>query len=199
MGFDGTVEAEGVFLLYNKMWREKMKRTVWLLVGIIVITNVLWLYLFRNAEQSAVTDNSGASLYLLHGTGKAWDVTDYKIMIAADKILRGRASLNYKGDPEELSQSIFFGIKFYEVNSRGEKEVVYSSEFHSNNGEVSILDNVREIGSLTSPYSYGELEKDRSNYESTSLELTWQDKEGQRHTEIIELEINQEIHITADE
>ncbi|WHX50989.1 hypothetical protein QNH46_10260 [Paenibacillus woosongensis] len=176
-----------------------MKRTVWLLVGIIVITNVLWLYLFRNAEQPAVTANSGASLYLLHGTGEAWDVTDYKIMIAADKILRGHASLNYKGDPEQLSQSTFFGYKIYEVSSQGEKEVVYANEFHSNNGAVSVLDNVRDIGSLTGAYSYGELEKDKSNYESTSLELTWEDNKGERHTEIIELEIDQEIHITADE
>ncbi|GAA0134027.1 hypothetical protein YSY43_08670 [Paenibacillus sp. YSY-4.3] len=176
-----------------------MKRTVWLLVGIIVVSNCLWLYLFMNEDKPAVTANSNASLYLLHGTGEMWDVNDYKIMIAGDKILRGHASLNYKGDPEQLRQSTFFEYKIYEVNSRGEKEVVYANEFRSNNAEVSILDNVQDIGSLTGAYSYEELEKDKSNYETTSLELTWQDNEGKLHTEIIDLEIDREIHITADE
>ncbi|WP_055108569.1 hypothetical protein [Paenibacillus ihumii] len=176
-----------------------MKKTVWLLAVIMIITNALWLYLYLDREQTSVEASSGASLYLLHGTGEAWDIRDYKIMITGDRILRGHASLKFKGDPGELSRSTFFEYKFYENNSRGEKEVVYANEFHSNNGEVSILDNVKDIGSLTGPYSYGELEKDRSNYESTSLELTWQDHEGNRQTEMIELEIDQEIHITAKE
>lgn len=175
-----------------------MKKTVFLLAGIIVISNLLWLYLFldRDAE---VAVNSDVSLYSLHGTGEAWDVHDYKIIITADKILRGHASLSYKGDPSGLSQSTFFEYKFYENSSQGEKEVVYANEFHSNNGALSILDNVKDIGSLTGPYSYSELEKDRTNYENTALEITWEDNEGRRHTETISLEIDKETNIRAYE
>lgn len=175
-----------------------MKKTVLLLSSIIVITNVLWLYLYWDKD-AEVAVNSDVSLYSLHGTGEIWDVHDYKIIITPNKILRGHASLSYKGDPAELSQSTFFEYKFYENNHRGEKEVVYANESHSYNGPLSILDNIKDIGSLTGEYSYGELEKDRANYESTSLEITWQDNEGRQHTETIELELDNEIKIRAEE
>lgn len=175
-----------------------MKKTILFLASIILISNALWLYLFLDKGAEDIV-NSDVSLYSLHGSGEAWEVHDYKILITPDKILRGHASLNYMGDPADLSQSTFFEYKFYENNNRGEKEVVYANEFHSYNGVVSILDNVKDTGSLTGPYSDGELEKDKSNYGSTSLEITWNDKEGQRRTEVIQLNIDKETMIKADE
>jgi hypothetical protein len=35
--------------------------------------------------------------------------------------------------------------------------------------------------------------KDRDNYESTTLEISWNDNEGENHQEIIKLDIDSEI------
>lgn len=62
-------------------------------------------------------------------------------------------------------------------------------------GSVSILNNINDIGSMTSVYSYDELEKDRQNYASSTLTITWNDNEGKLHSETVDLDIDNEIFL----
>ncbi|MNW49211.1 hypothetical protein D3C74_266200 [compost metagenome] len=59
--------------------------------------------------------------------------------------------------------------------------------------KIVLIINLNEIGSISNENSYDELKKDKQNYESTILIVTWNDNEGELHSETVHLEITDEI------
>jgi hypothetical protein len=174
-----------------------MKRLILVLVvGVIIISNAIWGYLYFNKEVET-TSNAGVQVYTLNGTGEIWDVIEYKIIISPSKILRGYGKLVYKGDPNDLENSTYYKYEVNEINTNNNAETVLVGEARSTNGPVSILNNT-DIGSITSSYSYGELSKGRQTYESTTFTITWNDNEGNIHSETINLDIDSEISLNDD-
>ncbi|AJS60685.1 hypothetical protein [Paenibacillus sp. IHBB 10380] len=170
-----------------------MKRLIFILITILMLSNAVWSYLYFNKNSDETAANHTVRLYVLNGTGEKWDVKNYKIIISSDKILRGHAELVYKGSSKEIENSTYFNYTFYESGHDNQKEAVYAKDARSFGGPISILDNNKDVGSITGEYSYGETKKDRNNYESTTLEISWKDNEGEDHLEMIELDIDSEI------
>ncbi|MGG4103235.1 hypothetical protein AAXB25_04835 [Paenibacillus lautus] len=170
-----------------------MKKTIVLLLSIIIISNGIWSYMYFNSVVKS--SNIEVQVYTLNGTGEKWNITDYKIIISPNKILRGHGNLAYKGDPTDIENSTYYKLEFKETNPYGEYETVYANVGSSKGGPVSILADLNDTGSIKSEYSYDELQKDRQNYESTTLTITWNDNEGELHSEIINLSINNDMHI----
>lgn len=173
-----------------------MKRVILALVGIILISNSIWGYLYFNKEDDTAS-NANVQVYTLNGTGATWDVKDYKIIISPSKIFRGHGKLIYKGDSNDLTNSTYFKYDINERNFNNNVATVLGSEASSLDGPLSILKNTT-IGSITNPYSYGELSKDRQTYENSTVTITWNDNEGINYSEIIHLDIDSEISLNDD-
>ena|GEM_PF-1142560 len=172
-----------------------MNRRIVLLTAILVVSNIVWALLFYNSQSDrkhAPDEHHPFQIYFLDGRGVTWDITDYKIIIAHDHILRGEATLVYKGNPEEIEDSSYFEYTFYEMDSDGTAQAVYVNETIAIGGTVSILHNL-DTGSQTSSYLYDELAKDKQTYESTYAEIRWKDSGGKLHTETVQLDIRDEI------
>lgn len=169
-----------------------MKKIVLLLIGVIVITNGIWSYVYFKEKDSTSKINTEVQIYTLNGTGDLWDVENYSIIISGTEIFRGSGELVYKGETQNLENSTYYKYEFKELSTNNTNETVYVFETVSENGRVSILQNLN-IGSITGGYSYDELKKNNQNYESTTVTITWNDNEGQMHTETVNLDIDREI------
>ncbi|GGA40523.1 hypothetical protein [Paenibacillus physcomitrellae] len=171
-----------------------MKRLVFILLGVILITNIIWGIVYN--EKNSKSSKSVVHVYTLNGKGELWDISDYKIIVTEDKILRGNGKLTYKGAPKNIENSTYYKYDFKEMNSTEKYETVYTHEASSSGGPVAILENLdNDTGSITGDYSYNELLKDKQNYESTTLTITWNDNNKELHTETIDLDIDSEIAI----
>ncbi|WP_338543372.1 hypothetical protein [Paenibacillus tundrae] len=178
-----------------------MKRTIIGLFSVIIASNVVWgwLYLNKVNEQpnhsSSNIANKAVQMYELNGTGDMWDVSDYKIIITPNQIQRGHASLTFKGDPRSISDSNYYKLDIQEKDPEGNYSKMLSHVATSHDGPITILnnDNLKNIGYVTSDYAYDELKKDRQNYASTFLRVTWNDNDGKLHSEDIYLTIENEI------
>lgn len=170
-----------------------MKKTIVLLLSIIIISNGIWSYMYFNSVDKS--SNIEVQVYTLNGTGEKWNITDHKIIISPNKILRGHGKLAYKGDPTDIENSTYYKLEFKETNSYGKYETVYANVGSSKGGPVSILADLNDTGSIKSEYSYDELQKDRQNYESTTLTITWNDNEGELHSETINLSIDNDMDV----
>ncbi|KKO54658.1 hypothetical protein [Paenibacillus sp. DMB20] len=170
-----------------------MKRIITILIGVIILSNGVWSnFYFYNQDEPEY--NTGAQVYILNGSGERWDVEGYKIIISPRKILRGHAKLVYKGNPNEIDKSTYYKYEIKERNN-DKNETVYSSSSSSNDGSVSILSNLNDVGSITGSYSYDELNKNKQTYESTTMTIAWKDNKGKMHSETIDLEIHSDISI----
>ncbi|MCM3337896.1 hypothetical protein M3650_04420 [Paenibacillus sp. MER TA 81-3] len=172
-----------------------MKKIILLLLGIIIISNVIWSYLYFKDIKPL---NTGVQVYNLNGMGEIWDVKNYKIIVSPSKILRGHGKLVYKGDPKNIENSTYYKYEIKEINSGGNYETVYVNEASSKDGPVAILNNLNDIGSVTGEYSYDELKKDKQNYKNTTLTITWNDSEGELHSETVALDLDSEITLNDD-
>lgn len=165
-----------------------MKKIIVICLGVIILSNGIWSYMYFNK----LNMNTDVHLFTMDGTGKQWDVVGYKILISPQKILRGNAKLIFKGDSTQIDKSTYYSFQFKErINNK--EEVVYSTVASSYNGSVSLLSNLNSTGAITSSYSYGELNKDRTTYESSTLTITWNDNDGEMHSETIDLDVIDEI------
>jgi len=170
-----------------------MKKIICFLLVVFIMTNVIWGWMyFKNLDKPK---NTVVRVYDFSGGGEKWDIADYKIIITPTKILRGHGKLAYKGDYKNIENSTYYKFEMKEKNIYGNYETVYVSEAISKNGPVAILENLEDIGSITSEYSNFEVNKGRQNYESTTITITWNDNEGELHSETINLSINNEITI----
>lgn len=170
-----------------------MKKILVICLGIIILSNGIWSYMYFNKLNKSDM-NTSVHLFTLDGSGKQWDVVGYKILISPHKILRGDAKLVFRGDPSEIDNSTYYSFQFKEIINNKE-EVVYSTTASSYNGSVSLLSNLNSTGSITSPYSDGELNKDKTSFESTTMTITWNDNDGEMHTETIGLDVIDEITV----
>ncbi|CAM4480650.1 hypothetical protein [Paenibacillus tarimensis] len=173
-----------------------MRKLLVVMSGVLVLSNAIWGYLYWSrtvSEQTIPIAEDELSLYTMSGSGHLWEITGHKILISSDKIMRGRGKLTYKGEPYDLENSRYIEITFRESTPDGRMETVSSNEYRSLDGPVSILANVEQLGSMTSPYSSGEFNKTKMDYENTVMEVTWEDDRGQMQTEIVELDIEGEI------
>ncbi|MNE56168.1 hypothetical protein D3C76_18330 [compost metagenome] len=170
-------------------------KKILLLIAIIVITNAAWIYFYSNASNKPSTESSNSAIQIfdLNGTGEMWDMENYKIIVTPSQVVRGYGKIVYKDDPKNLENSTYYKFEFKEVSPSGSYDSVYSNEALSKGGPLSILDNLNEIGSISNENSYDELKKDKQNYESTILIVTWNDNEGELHSETVQLEITDEI------
>ena len=140
-------------------------------------------------------------LYLMNGVGERWEVQDYTILISNGKIIRGNAELTYKGDPNDLAQTRNFEISFYEMKEGQEREGVFSEEYHlvssssTVNDPLDILDNAKNLGTNIQEYSYDELNKDETTYESTFAEIIWNDETGRTNKEVVDLSIRKQVKV----
>lgn len=140
-------------------------------------------------------------LYLMNGAGERWAVQDYMILISNGQILRGNAELTYTGDPSDLAQTRNFEISFYEINEGQEKEGVFSREYHlvssskTVDNPLNILENAKNLGTNIHEYSYDELKKDETTYESTFAEIIWDDESGKNNKEVVDLSIRRQIKV----
>jgi len=166
-----------------------MKKIIFLLIAALIISNVIWGYLYFKVDHPAV------HVYNLKGTGEMWDITDYKIIVTPSNILRGHGKLAYKGDPKNFEKITYYQMKFEELNLDGNYDIVYMTEASSKEGTVAIPANLNDIGSITREYSYNEPKKDIHNYNSTTLTITWNDNDGKLHSESIRLSIENEINL----
>ena len=162
-----------------------MKKIIFLLSAIFIISNVVWGFMYF--KRIDAPSNISVQVYDLRGTGELWDITDYKIIVSPNKILRGHGKLAYKGDPKNVENSTYYKFEFKEINPYGKYETVLVNEASSDAGPVSLLDNLNNIGSITSEYSYDELNKNKQNFESTTLTITWNDNEGEFYSETVDL------------
>ena len=110
---------------------------------------------------------------------------------------RWHGKLVYKGDSNDLSNSTYFKYEINERNFNNNDVPVLGSEAISLDVPLSILNNTN-IGSITNPYSYGELSKDRETYENSTVTITWNDNEGFNHSERIQLDIDSEVSLNDD-
>ncbi|PZD97304.1 hypothetical protein DNH61_02830 [Paenibacillus sambharensis] len=172
-----------------------MRKLLAVLAGTLVLSNVIWAYLYlsQTPPDPKVSDEAEVKLYTLSGSGHRWDITGYKILISPDKIMRGEGKLTYKGEPGELRDSSYFEMTFRESTPAGGMEAVFSNEYRSDNGPVSILPNAERMGRIAGPYSDGEADKTKADYENTVLEVIWEDEQGQIQTEFVELNIDDEV------
>ncbi|MGG3280026.1 hypothetical protein [Paenibacillus solani] len=167
-----------------------MKKIIVICLGIIILSNGIWSYMYFNK----LNVNTDVHLFTLDGSGKQWDVVGYKILISPHKILRGDAKLIFRGDPSEIDNSTYYSLQFKErINNKD--EVVYTTAGSSNNGSVSLLSNLNSTGAISSSYSDGEVNKDKTSFESTTMTITWNDNDGEMHTETIDLEVIDEIKL----
>lgn len=140
-------------------------------------------------------------LYLMNGVGERWEVQDYTILISNGQIIRGNAELTYKGDPNDLAQTRNFEISFYEMKAGQEREGVFSREYHLISSStvdhpLTILDNVKNnLGTNIQEYSYNELNKDETTYESTFAEIIWDDETGRTNKEVVDLSIHKQVKV----
>lgn len=173
-----------------------MKKVVVILLGVLIISNVVWSYVFfSNANEPSDTS---IQVYNLNGDGDLWGMTNYQVIVSPSKILRGNGTLVFKGDPKTIENSTYYGYDFKEMNSSGEHEVVYSNIASSQGVSLSILKNLN-IGSIIGEYAYAELEKDKHNYENTMVTITWNDNEGQLYSETINLDITSEVILNEED
>lgn len=171
-----------------------MKKTLLILISLLVCINSIWCYLFIHKDAIADTSHNKVRLYILNGTGVKWDVENYKILLSSEDILRGHAELVYKGEPSELADSTAFTCTFYERNDKNEKVAVYSNSFRSIGGPVSILNNVKDVGSISGAF-IGDTQKTKDEFENTTIEISWNDGSGNSYMEMINLNISSEIEL----
>ncbi len=168
-----------------------MRRIIYLLSAIIIISNGVWGWIYlKNVDRPPL--NSEVRIYSFNGEGEKWDITGYKVIVTPNKILRGYGSLAFKGDSDDIRNSSHYKFEVKEQNINGNYETVYVSEAYSKDGPVSILENLDDIGSMTSEYFTDEINKDIQNFESTTITITWNDNEGEAYSEMISLSINSE-------
>lgn len=98
----------------------------------------------------------------------------------------------YKGEPSLIVNSTFYKLEVNEKNLQEKYETVSTTAASSKDGPVAIITNLEDIGSVTSEFSYGEVNKDKQNYESTTITI-WNDNEEEMHTETIALSIDHEL------
>ncbi|WP_010275696.1 hypothetical protein [Paenibacillus senegalensis] len=175
-----------------------MRKIIYLLAGIIVISNVIWGSVFLTRNSSQAESIKDVQIYTLKGTGRLWEAADYKVIISPAKIMRGHGSLAYKGDPKEIENSTYYKIEIQELNPNGHYESVYVNEASSHGGPINILSNLNDIGSITGDYADNERLKDRHNYGSSVLTITWNDNDGELHSETINLNMAAEIILSED-
>lgn len=174
-----------------------MKKSVLVLIGALLVSNALWgavFFVTRGTFERSPAERF--QVYTMSGTGEQWDVTNYTVVASSEKISRGPGHLVYKGNPDNLTDSTYYKYEVLEWNARNEQEVVWSTEAKANGGPVAILLNTK-LGTLDSPYPYGESIQDlnKSRFEHSVIQITWDDKEGNMHTEIIALEMMNEVVI----
>ncbi len=173
--------------------------------GIVLVLMGIFLLMSGNKEQDSeiltatqLESKDKTQLYLLDGAGEKWNVQDYTILIGEGQIMRGKAELTFKGDPSELEKTRHFEVVFYEQTADGEKQGVFSTEYHvmsTAQTPLNIITNVKELGFFSQEYSYDELKKDVTTYESTFAEVKWDDETGKAHEEVIELNIRKQAEL----
>ncbi|WP_157259494.1 hypothetical protein [Paenibacillus sp. OSY-SE] len=166
-----------------------MKKTTWLAV-IFLLTNVGWgiLYAYQQGQQG-VRDNKGTDIYTLAGSGVNWRVDNYRIVVTPDNIQRGNASLVYLGAADDVADSDYYSVTFFEQDVKFGAEPVLSKKARAEGGPVNILVNVNKIGTITGPYEYGEIAKTKQDYENTYVEMIWKDNDGKKNKETIQLQL----------
>ncbi|WP_160032118.1 hypothetical protein [Paenibacillus sp. An7] len=186
---------------------RKLKIGVGVLLVVIGVFLVLSSSNSKNEKETEIHTTAQmipiekTELYLMNGVGERWEVQDYMILISNGQILRGNAELTYTGDPSDLAQTRNFEISFYEINEGQEKEGVFSREYHlvSNSRTVdnplNILENAKNLGTNIHEYSYDELKKDETAYESTFAEIIWDDESGKIHKEVVDLSIRRQVKV----
>ncbi|RRJ61734.1 hypothetical protein EHV15_01145 [Paenibacillus oralis] len=121
-----------------------MKKIIFLLSAIFIISNVVWGFMyFKRIDPPS---NIVVQVYNLNGTGEVWDITDYKIIVSPNKILRGHGKLAYKGDPKNVENSTYYKFEIKKINPYGKDETVFVNEASSEAGPVGLLDNLDDIG-----------------------------------------------------
>ncbi|MBP1930100.1 hypothetical protein [Ammoniphilus resinae] len=168
-------------------------KTKTILIILLILSNVVWGS-FYFVEKGA-KESKQISIYSLNGSGEKWEVKNYKIVVTPSIIVRGTAELTFKGDPEEVEESDFYEVKVYERNHRNENVVVLGKSASSSGGYVNLLENVKDIGSISGPYSYDETLRTKDDYEASILEINWNDGKGNTFQEQINLDIVNEITI----
>jgi len=163
------------------------------LIILLILSNVVWGYFYF--AQEGTEESKPISIYSLNGSSEKWDVKNYKIIVTPTTIVRGTAELTFKGDPGEVEKSDFYEVKVYERNHRNENVVVLGKSASSSGGYVNLLENVKDIGSITGPYSYDETLRTKDDYEASILEINWNDGKGNTYQEQINLNIINEITI----
>lgn len=162
----------------------------WIIIRLVVSNLVtLGLLTYNNPER-----HSSLNVYTLEGKGQTREVKNYQIIVAANKVNRGSAELHYLGDPAEMENSTYY-YEFYEEDPEYGPTVVYTNSASSEGGPVHILTNVQRTGSITGSYSYNEKLKTKNHYENSFFEIEWNDNDGNRYKERIELDIVNHIHI----
>lgn len=78
----------------------KNEKIIFLLSAIFIISNVVWGFMYF--KRIDAPSNISVQVYDLRGTGELWDITDYKIIVSPNKVLRGHGKLTYKGDPKNV-------------------------------------------------------------------------------------------------
>lgn len=158
------------------------------LVIICGMTLFLWV---RNDEvhnyREAITPHTGnIQLFSLSGAGEYWEVEDFNLVKTKTSIRRGSGELKYLGDKEEIIDSNFLKYTFYEKHEEKKAISVLQGVKSSDNGNISILDNLK-IGIIEGPLSDSEELKTKQDIENSYLEIEWADSKGVLKKEIIQL------------
>lgn len=168
-----------------------MKRK-WLLYIIIILlcSNLITIYFLWNSRPvvESQKDTNNFVLYELEGKGDNWQVNDYKVLKTTTKIKRSLARLVYLGESNQLDQSTYFTFQVIEEN-----KVVYSNEYTSEGGSISILLNIDDLGSIESELTKFDMNISRENIENTEIKLIWEDNNGKINEETIKLSIIDEV------
>lgn len=173
-----------------------MKTKTYGVAVLFLLTNFIWGYLFFHAHKTS-EHYPHVELYTLEGNGVYWQVKDYQIIVTPEKIERGHARLTYLGNPNEIEHSDFCSISFYEGSPHDEQQVVYSYSVSAPGGNAHIIENVKNIGSISGPYDYLEAVKTRNDYANSYVQIIWNDSEGIERQERIELEIVNHFNLEA--
>ncbi|MCY9513059.1 hypothetical protein [Paenibacillus apiarius] len=173
-----------------------MKKTMWLAV-LLLLTNAGWgiFYAYQQGQQG-LYDNKGTDIYTLSGNGINWRVDNYRIVVTPDNIQRGNASLTYLGNADDVTDSDYFSVHFYEPDPKFGYQTVLSKSASSQGGPVNMLLSVNKVGTITGPYEYGETVKTKQDYENTYVEMIWKDNDGKKNKETIQLQLVDHLDVS---
>lgn len=169
-------------------------KTTYVIIALFLVTNFVWGYVFYIGAMNNA-DSGQVEIYTLEGSSTHWQVSDYQIIVTPEKVERGHAEFVYLGDAQDIVDSDYYSISFYEGTPTGEHEVVYRNSALAIGGNVNIIENVKSVGSILGPNSQAETIKTKNDYANSFAEITWNDSAGNEQTEIINLVISSHFNL----